>query len=506
MILPKHSQPETNGSVSKISDSEGTCSHCQPGNSQPTATKNGKTSPDSPTHTSSPAAHQSPEITVIGETIPDSLPAVTMSEGARISPIHLVVPDSNEPSSNDNKVDCGQDRPRRMVSTSNAIILKTDGQPTTQDSSVASSYPVTQTRALVEKAGVLIESLQQPLPLTETSRSPHAHHSTREVDLEEPRCLSLSVVQTVSKGNGRIATPLTSQKEKEKNRTHAQGRISSRKPAGSNWLKKPSPKTSDEVLETANKLIKALRGPPKVVLESQTTLEVDTGFFNVSPSAGRSAAVQPKAQGSTKQQRNTKNRSPIPTPARQKASVPSKPKKKKRPLVVLGSQDVERSSPPPHDVPHGVPLPSNHPFLSISTSPRCQTTSKQNVYYPWVSEAAATVGKVSGTPAGPCEEACSPGNQHKSACDSSTSKDEAFPREQQDLHMMDGKTECIPSAVGTPCIQLRGSIRSAGSHHTKPPSFIASGLTKPQLVSTCTYTHQEHMMTSLHMMTSSSLR
>ena len=529
-ISPKEAQPETNNSMSKIPDSvdislapEGTCcSHCQPENSPATRDEKCR-SPNSPIQTTSTAAHQSPEITVIGETIPDSFPTITLigvSQGARNS---LLLPDSekrqcfseHEPSSNDSNVeyDCGEHHQGRMVSTSNAIMSKTDSQPTTQDPNTASSYSSTRTKALVQKADVLLKSLQQPLPLKETFCT---HHSTKAIDLEVPNPLPPSVLKTASKGHG---TPLTSQKEKEKNQTHTPGKISPSNPPVSNWPKKPSPKTSSEVvLETATKLIKALRSPPKVVLESQTTLDVDTGFFNVSPLAGGNAAakrVQPKAQSSTKQQRNAKSHSPVPAAARQKANLSSRPKRKKRPLVVLDSQDLESSSPPPHCV----PLPPNHPFLSISTSPYHHTSSKQSGCYLGIGEAVTTVGNVSGTHTGPCEDNCSLVKHHKSISDSTTSKDQAFPHEQQSLLTVERKTKYITSAVGTPCIQLSGSVCSAESppscttgggvcpaesphscttgesHHTKPPSFIASGLTKAQLVSTCRYI--EHILQSL---------
>ena len=172
-----------------------------------------------------------------------------------------------------------------------------------------------------------------------------------------------------------------------------------------------------------------------MILESETTLEVDRGLYET-PTPARTSTT-PQAKHSAKRTKNTKGHS---ASLKQKAPSQGKPakKKKKRPLVVLDSQDLESYSPPPIND----PLPFDHPFMSISTLPHKQSLlhNQQTVHH----------------------------------------------------HTMEEKSKCITappaSILETPHVKLSDSMCPGESptcidHPTVPPSFLASGLTKAQLVS-----------------------
>ena len=256
----------------------------------------------------------------------------------------------------------------------------------------------------VSRAGMCISSR------TKTAQSPYTHQ------------------------HAKTTTPLSDQKGRKKNQRYG-------KPSPG-WPKKPSPMASNneaKVLETASKLIKALRSPPQVVLESQTTLEVDRRLYETPTSARSSTTPQGKYKNSAKRTKNTKGHSPMSASGKQKATSQGKPAKKK-PLVVLDSQDLEHYSPPPIND----PLPFNHPFMSITTSPRQQSLlhKQQMVHH----------------------------------------------------HTLEEKSKCITSPpasiMETPHVPLSASVRpgesptyGVGVCHHMAPSFLASGLTKAQLVS-----------------------
>ena len=372
----------------------------QPETSQPSAVKNGATSCSSFADTRSQVSVKtgplSPEITVIANTVPDSFPPVSFQDNSREYPCTLHLQRSFKKT----KPEC--DVAPSQVSRAGMCI---SSQPATQNSRSTGSHSSSRMKPLVQNK--IDTLLQQPLTQTKTSHSPYTHQYSK------------------------TATPLSGQKKRKKNQ-----RYSKTSSTDSNWLKKPSPTASNneaKVLETASRLIKALRSPPQVVLESQTTLEVDRGLYET-PTPARSNTT-PQAKHSAKRTKNAKGHL---ASLKQKVPSQSKPAKKKRPLVVLDSQDLESYSPPPIND----PLPFDHPFMSISTSPHQQSLlhNQQTVHH----------------------------------------------------HTMEGKSKSITappaSIMETPRVKLSDSMCPGDSptcvdHPRAPPSFLASGLTKAQLVS-----------------------
>ena len=364
--------------------------------SQPPNGKNScSSSADTHSHVSLKTGPLSPEITVVADTVPDSFPPASFP-GSRCE---------NQPSSKKTELEC-EVSPSQVSRTGMCV----SSRPATRTSRSTGSHSPSRTKPLVQKKVDTL--LQQPLTQTKTAQSPYTHQCAK------------------------TTTPLSGQKGRKKNQHYGK--------TSPSWPKKPSPMASNNeanVLETASKLIKALRSPPQVVLESQTTLEVDRGLYETPTSARSSTTPQAKCKNSAKRTKTTKGHSPMSASGKQKATSQVKPPKKKRPLVVLDSQDLERSSPPPIND----PLPFNHPFMSITTSPHQQSLlhKQQTVHH----------------------------------------------------HTLEERSKCITSPpasiMETPHIQLSGSVRpgenpthSVGAcHHMAPPSFLASGLTKAQLVS-----------------------
>ena len=409
--FPKGKQPELSSSSSRITDSLDvintsptvTSNHDhQPETSQTPAVKNGANScssfADTHSQVSVKTGPPSPEITVIADTVPDSFPPVFFQGSSHENPCTLHL----QQSSKKTKLEC--DVSPNQVSRAGGCI---SSLPATQISMSTGSHSSSRMKPLVQNK--IDTLLQQPLTQTKTSHSPYTHQYSK------------------------TATPLSGQIRRKKNQHY-----SKTSPTDSSWLKKPSPTASNneaKVLETASKLIKALRSPPQVILESETTLEVDRGLCET-PTPARTSTT-PQAKHSAKRTKNTKGHS---ASLKQKAPSQGKPakKKKKRPLVVLDSQDLESYSPPPIND----PLPFDHPFMSISTSPHKQSLlhNQQTVHH----------------------------------------------------HTMEEKSKCITappaSILETPHVKLSDSMCPGESptcidHPTVPPSFLASGLTKAQLVS-----------------------
>ena len=405
-FIPKGKQPESSSSPSRIPDPLDlihtpptvTCNRDHRSeSSQPPSVKN-ETNPCSSsanTHSqvSSKTGPLSPEITVVADTVPDSFPPASFP-GSRCE---------NQPSSKKTELEC--EVSPSQVSRAGMCI---SSRPATQTSRSTGSHSPSRTKPLVQKKVDTL--LQQPLTQTKTAQSPYTHQ------------------------HAKTTTPLSDQKGRKKNQRYAK--------TSPGWPKKPSPMASNneaKVLETASKLIKALRSPPQVVLESQTTLEVDRGLYETPTSARSSTTPQGKYKNSAKRTKNTKGHSPMSASGKQKATSQGKPAKKK-PLVVLDSQDLEHYSPPPIND----PLPFNHPFMSITTSPRQQSLlhKQQMVHH----------------------------------------------------HTLEEKSKCITSPpasiMETPHVPLSASVRpgesptyGVGVCHHMAPSFLASGLTKAQLVS-----------------------
>ena len=365
-------------------------------------TKSCSSSADTHSQVSLKTGPLSPEITVVADTVPDSFPPASFPGNSHenICTLHL------QPSSKKTKLEC--EVPPSQVSRTGMCI---SSRPATQISTSTGSHSPSRTKPLVQKKVDTL--LQQPLTQTKTAHSPYTHQQY-----------------------AKTTTPLSGQKGRKKNQRYGK--------TSPSWPKKPSPMASNNeanVLETASKLIKALRSPPQVVLESQTTLEVDKGLYETPTSARSSTTPQAKYKNSAKRTKTTKGHSPMSASGKQKATSQGKPAKKKRPLVVLDSQDLERYSPPPIND----PLPFNHPFMSITTSPHQQSLlhKQQTVHH----------------------------------------------------HPLEEKSKCITSPpasiMETPHVQLSASVLPGESptygvgvcHHTVPPSFLASGLTKAQLVS-----------------------
>ena len=368
--------------------------------SQPPSVKNEMNSCSSSANTHSQVSLKtgplSPEITIVADSVPDSFPPASFP-GSKCE---------NQPSSK--KTELEWEVFTSQVSRTGMCV---SSRPATQISRSIGSHSPSRTKPLVQKKVDTL--LQQPLTQTKTAQSPDTHQCAK------------------------TTTPLSGQKGRKKNQRYGK--------TSPSWPKKPSPMASNNeanVLKTASKLIKALRSPPQVVLESQTTLEVDRGLYETPTLARSSTTPQAKYKNSAKRTKTTKGHSPMSASGKQKATSQVKPpKKKKRPLVVLDSQDLERSSPPPIND----PLPFNHPFMSITTSPHQQSLlhKQRTVHH----------------------------------------------------HTREEGSKCITSPpasiMETPHIQLSGSVRPGENpthsvgvcHHMAPPSFLASGLTKAQLVS-----------------------
>ena len=221
------------------------------------------------------------------------------------------------------------------------------------------------------------------------------------------------------------------------------------------------------VLQSADQLLKALRGPPKIVLESQTTMEVDTALAS-STAEGCDHAGKIVRNSSSKKKKTLKD-----SLRRPKDGLPAK-SKRRAPLIVLDSQDVETQSPPLLDV----PLPDNHPFLSVSTSKRQQTS----------------VIDLAGTPTmpHPTSQGCQPMSSHLGSPrkDTSLKGYQTASGQPQPSERGGGGGGGGPSVVMvTPGVQLSGGASPAEILKSSPqtPSFVGSGLSKLQLVSLLCY-------------------
>ena len=223
------------------------------------------------------------------------------------------------------------------------------------------------------------------------------------------------------------------------------------------FVTRPRPAAAmSSVLQSADRLLKALRNPPKIVLESQTTMEVDSALAS---STAKGCDENTRSSGS-------KKKTPKGLLRQAKVGLPAK-SKRRAPLIVLDSQDVDTHSPPPLDV----PLPDNHPFLSVSTSKRQQTSNID----------------LAGTAAMP--RPTSPGRQPIPSHLSSPRRDTPL----RDHHTASGQLKPsdggdgrgAPVIVVTPGVDLSGAASPAETlkSGSQTPSFVGSGLSKLQLVS-----------------------
>ena len=409
--------------------------------------------------------------------------------------------------------------------------------------------PRTQTNTepsqISHEVSVVRETVPDSLPLT----SPPPSHPTEEKEEEEEEDTRMDVPPTP------VASSKPGTKRKSPN--------SDSTPTGTKSLKITPPNVAKEgkfpeseytpVVKAADRLIRELRSPPQVFLESQSMMEIDDDLITASittPSglAGKSAILtitpSPNLKGSSFKtpksnsqiEKNSRSLSfgkrnlPPPSSASSSSSSSSRPlqpksrslhvtpvghtgppikrrwRKRKPPVVMLDSQDdLQTESPPTADL-----LPQPHPFLSISTTPlplpSTPTTNNPAASLPSSSSSSSASSKQ--PPCGksgmdmPITPAVSRPMLIVKDCHRKESPDPAgVMKTPLNLHSAAGSGS---SLVATPALQLsafRGRAGGTGTtQQTRTLSFIGSGLTKAQLVSptilrtcACMYMLQAYM-------------
>ena len=415
----------------------------------------------------------------------------------------------------------------------NAIIQDPQTQTNTEPSQIS------------HEVSVVRETVPDSLPLT----SPPPSHPTEEKEEEEDTRMDIPPTPVAS------SKPGTKRKSPNSDST----------PTGTKSLKITPPNVAKEgkfpeseytpIVKAADRLIRELRSPPQVFLESQSMMEIDDDLITASittpsGSAGKSAILtitpSPNLKGSSFKtpksnsqiEKNSRSLSfgkrnlPPPSSASSSSSSssnnkPSQPKsrslhvtpvghtgppikrrwrKRKPPVVMLDSQDdLQTESPPTADL-----LPQPHPFLSISTTPlplpSTPTTNNPAASLPSSSSSSSASSKQppcrkSGMDT-PITPAVSRPTLIVKDCHRKESPDPAgVMKTPLNLHSAAGSGS---SLVATPALQLsafRGRAGGTGTtQQTRTLSFIGSGLTKAQLVSptisrtcACMYMLQAYM-------------
>ena len=449
-------------------------------------------------HTPTPTQHSlsSAEVTVVAETIPDSLPlcntlgpghptesnsAVSCNSDRTCSQVeHELAKESAVPPPGSNQKSnparrCNRSDMDEQESAEKSATMQTTsvGRPISENvgSSPPSRIPVdtdqqqTKTKLLLQRADDLIRAFQCP-PSGDGSQSGSQAPRNKAPECSRPLVTGPHTTPLLNSGKA-----ISRRKRKIGSLEHGQKNTSpmnvppkrTKKSLIDQFVTRPSPAaTKSSVLQAADRLLKALRNPPKIVLESQTTMEVDAALVGSTS----------KARSHTSERReNVRSSGSKMTPKsllrQSKDGLPAATKRR-APLVVLDSQDVETYSPPPLDG----PLPEDHPFLSISTSKHQQAS---------VVNAGATT--TPGCQSNPFHfrspQKLIPLNGCQRSGTTPTSKPSG-----------DGGGGG-PSVMVTPRVQLSGgtTVAPGGSYAERlksglqTPSFVGSGLSKAQLVS-----------------------